>query len=219
EVAGEGLRVASAYGSPDPPAGLNDFASGTVITAAVAGVVTNLPGVRGLLLGWDGFGAVPPSGTTNTVTFTLRAFSSINWKWRTEYLLATAATSGGQATATAGPWIPQRANVTVTATPDPGNIFVGWAGDSISTLTNVSFAMSRPVSLTAMFAADADADGLPDSREIDQFGNLNQTAGGDPDNDGVTNADEFKRGSDPNFAETLAVSDGLSSQWINTQRD
>ncbi|HKS38586.1 MAG TPA: hypothetical protein VJW76_15440, partial [Verrucomicrobiae bacterium] len=146
-------------------------------------------------------------------------FSLLTWKWRTEYLLTTAASSGGQVTATGGPWVPQGTNVSVTASPDPGHVFIGWTGDSAFTITNLNFPMTRPVSLTATFAADADADGLADSWETEHFGNLAQTAAGDPDSDGVTNAEEFRRGSDPNFAETLIVSDGLSSQWINTQRD
>ena len=219
EVSGEGLIVASPYGTPNPPVGLNDFAAGTVLTASVTNVVTDQPGVRRVVVGWDGFGAVPASGASNEVTFTLSTFSSIRWKWRTDYLLSTNAMAGGQVSATMGPWVPEGTNVTVTAMPNSGFIFVGWSGDSISTVTNLSFAMSRPVTLTAVFAADSDNDGLADSWENANFGNLNQTAAGDPDTDGVSNLAEFQRGSDPNFAEMLAVSDGLSSQWINTQRD
>ncbi len=51
-----------------------------------------------------------------------------------------------------------------------------------------------------MFTAnnDTDNDGLPDSWEIANFGNLNQTAVGDPDRDGVGNLQEYLAGSDPN---------------------
>ena len=219
QVSGEGLLVASLYGTPDPPVGLNDLAPGAQVTATVTNLVDAQPGVRRALVGWDGFGSVPTNGTSNQVTFTLNSFSLLTWQWRTEYLLTASASAGGQVSATLGPWIAESTNVTVTATPSPGNLFVGWAGDSLSTLSNLSFAMTRPVNLTAMFAADSDGDGLADSWELSHFGNLNQTAAGDADNDGVSNLDEFKRGSDPNFAETLTVSDGLSSQWINTQRD
>jgi Big-like domain-containing protein/carboxypeptidase family protein/beta-propeller repeat-containing protein/IPT/TIG domain-containing protein len=44
---------------------------------------------------------------------------------------------------------------------------------------------------------DSDADGLPDWWEIQFFGNLNQTAGADPDGDGVTNLQEFQQGRNP----------------------
>ena len=45
---------------------------------------------------------------------------------------------------------------------------------------------------------DSDADGLLDSWENSCFGNLEQTASGDPDSDGVGNLIEMKLGSDPN---------------------
>jgi hypothetical protein len=46
--------------------------------------------------------------------------------------------------------------------------------------------------------ADTDADGLPDAWETQYFPNLAQGAGDDPDNDGLTNAQEFARGTQPN---------------------
>ena len=46
---------------------------------------------------------------------------------------------------------------------------------------------------------DSDNDGLPDPWEIEQFGNITLYNGtDDPDNDGLTNAQEFTLGSDPN---------------------
>jgi len=219
-VAGEGLIVSSAFGTPEPPLGLNDFPVSTVLTAAVESVVMNQPGVRQISTGWSGVGAVPASGATNSVTFTLSTFSSIIWKWRTEYLLTTTTTSGGSIVANLGPWVSEGSNVTVVATADPGFIFTGWSGANISTSSNLNFAMTRPVSLTANFSVDSDNDGLPDSWEMQYFKNLDQDASGQlPDNDGVNHGDEFRRGTDPTFAETLVVSDGLGSKWINTQRD
>jgi hypothetical protein len=44
---------------------------------------------------------------------------------------------------------------------------------------------------------DTDADGLPDNWEIQYFGNLNQTASGDPDGDGLTNLLEYQQGRNP----------------------
>ena len=52
---------------------------------------------------------------------------------------------------------------------------------------------------------DSDADGLLDSWENSNFGNLSQSASGDPDGDGVVNLLEMKLGSDPNSS----VSTGL----------
>ncbi|MGB0653260.1 MAG: hypothetical protein ACPGQL_08675 [Thermoplasmatota archaeon] len=49
---------------------------------------------------------------------------------------------------------------------------------------------------------DTDADGLPDAWEIEHFGDLNQTASDDPDDDSLTNAGEHSRGTDPNDPDT-----------------
>ena len=45
---------------------------------------------------------------------------------------------------------------------------------------------------------DSDTNGLLDSWEIRNFGNINQNASGDPDGDGVVNLLEMKLGSNPN---------------------
>jgi hypothetical protein len=50
---------------------------------------------------------------------------------------------------------------------------------------------------------DTDDDGLPDSWEIANFGNLSQTATGNPDRDGFNNLAEFQNGSDPNNANSV----------------
>lgn len=44
---------------------------------------------------------------------------------------------------------------------------------------------------------DTDGDGLPDLWEYRYFYSLNQTAAGDPDNDGISNLDEYLDGTDP----------------------
>jgi hypothetical protein len=55
---------------------------------------------------------------------------------------------------------------------------------------------------------DSDGDTLPDPWEIDAFGNLAQTAAGDPDLDGLPNSGEFASNTDPNDSDT--DDDGLS---------
>jgi hypothetical protein len=70
------------------------------------------------------------------------------------------------------------------------------------------FASTGPVVVTVsgvasnglVFAVgeiDSDADGLPDNWEIQYFGNLNQTATGDPDGDGINNLQEYQQGRNP----------------------
>jgi len=218
-VTGQGLLLASAFGVPNPPVGLNDLPSGGSVTASVDSIVNDAPGVRRVLIGWNGSGSVPPTGTTNSLTFTLNSFSFLEWKWRTEYQLTLGVTGNGQVTPVPGPWVADGTAVNLSAVAAPGNIFVGWSGDSLGSLTNLSFTMNRPRTLTANFAADSDGDGLPDSWEALYFGSLSQNASGDPDGDGISNLNEFLRGTNPKQAEALVVSDGLISQWINTQRD
>jgi alpha-tubulin suppressor-like RCC1 family protein len=49
--------------------------------------------------------------------------------------------------------------------------------------------------------ADTDSDGLPDAWEMSAFGNLAQTGSGDFDRDGLSNIDEYARGTDPKIAD------------------
>ncbi|HTG45103.1 MAG TPA: binary toxin-like calcium binding domain-containing protein, partial [Verrucomicrobiae bacterium] len=64
---------------------------------------------------------------------------------------------------------------------------------------------------------DSDSDGLPDPWEIEAFSNLAQTGTGDPDQDGLTNAQEFAKNTDPNKKDTDG--DGLSDgDEVNTYK-
>jgi len=49
---------------------------------------------------------------------------------------------------------------------------------------------------------DSDSDGLNDVDELAFFGNLDQTASGDGDGDGLVNSNEFAMGGDPTAADT-----------------
>jgi hypothetical protein len=90
-----------------------------------------------------------------------------------------------------------------------GNPISGATSDTLS-LTNVTAAnegqysvvvtnsAGSATSANAPFYIDSDGDGMADSWEMANFGNLNQTATGDFDNDGVSNLDEFRDGTNPN---------------------
>jgi hypothetical protein len=65
---------------------------------------------------------------------------------------------------------------------------------------------------------DSDDDGLPDTWELSQFGNLNQTATGDPDRDGFSNLVENQNGTNPNNPNSVigdADGDSLPDAWEN----
>jgi alpha-tubulin suppressor-like RCC1 family protein len=64
--------------------------------------------------------------------------------------------------------------------------------------SNVTTSLPTTFSITAN--PDFDADGLLDSWELSNFGNLTQTAAGDPDGDSVNNQEEFLNGSNPNLS-------------------
>jgi len=52
------------------------------------------------------------------------------------------------------------------------------------------------------YSSDTDGDGLPDGWEQLYFSNLNETALGDSDNDGLVHIDEYINGTDPNYPDT-----------------
>ncbi len=58
------------------------------------------------------------------------------------------------------------------------------------------------------FLPDSDGDGLPDEWEMTHFGNLDQTAAGDSDGDGLSNGAEYSVGTNPGNSDTDG--DGLS---------
>lgn len=219
QVNAEGLLVSSAYGNPQPPLGLNDLPVGGSITATVENAVISAPGIRQLCAGWSGAGSVPVSGDTNEAIFSLNQFSLLTWKWQTQYQLTVSATTGGSVLASDGPWINPGSNVTVTATANPGFVFVGWSGDSLSTSPNLSFQMNGPRTLTANFAVDSDNDGLADDWENLYFNGLSQTATNNPDGDSLNNLAEFQVGTNPNAIESPVLADGIASRWINETRD
>ncbi|MCO5052762.1 MAG: hypothetical protein M9920_10700 [Verrucomicrobiae bacterium] len=219
KVNNEGLLISSTYGSPEPPVGLNDFPINGSITARVDNVVVTAPGIRQVSMGWSGGGSAPTFGSTNEVVFTLTQLSYVSWNWQTQYQLAAGATPGGSIVTSDGPWVNRAADVTLEAVTNPGYVFTGWSGDTRSTAPKLTLTMNRPYSVTANFAVDSDGDGLPDEWEFQFFGNLSQSGGADPDQDGKDNLTELLMGTNPTSREEVVLTDELSSRWINEARD
>jgi PKD repeat protein len=64
--------------------------------------------------------------------------------------------------------------------------------------------VSMATSSVEAINVDSDGDGLPDWWELQYFGDLDETAAGDPDADGITNIDEYTNGTDPTQADAAA---------------
>lgn len=91
------------------------------------------------------------------------------------------------------------------------------AGDpDLDTLDNLTEFQLGSNPTVANDPNDADGDGLPDAWEIQWFGNLSQTATGDPDGDGESNATEYSNPTVPtNRASSSADidADSLPDTW------
>jgi len=70
------LWVFSHYSDPLPSVGMHLYPAGTDIIAYVP-----TPDGIHYCSGWTGTGSVPPSGTTNSTSFTLSEFSTLHWQW------------------------------------------------------------------------------------------------------------------------------------------
>lgn len=66
---------------------------------------------------------------------------------------------------------------------------------------------------------DRDGDGLLDAWEQDHFGHLDFDADDDSDHDGITNGDEFARGTLPNDSTSAAITLFVSSSVGNSTYD
>lgn len=136
-------------------------------------------------------------GNTRTATFDV-LLSNDNLNWRT---VLTNATSSGTTLA-----------LQTFDFPDWPARYVRIVGygnsvNNYNSFTEVAVNHSTPV--------DTDADGLPDVWELFYFTNLTQDVNGDFDNDGLTNGQEFLRGTDPTVANSIedTDNDGLPDAW------
>lgn len=62
--------------------------------------------------------------------------------------------------------------------------------------------LNDSVTVSVTTAGDSDGDGLSDTWEMSEFGNLTQSPAADPDGDGLSNIDEFKYGTNPTHADS-----------------
>lgn len=74
------LTVASAHDTPNPPAGANLYADGSLVACSVASPVTEA-GISYTCTGWTGTGDVPASGSGLSTSLTIHQNSTITWNW------------------------------------------------------------------------------------------------------------------------------------------
>ncbi len=129
------------YTTPQAPI----WTPGSACTLSVANPQSGATGVQYAFSQWE-------NGSTNPV----RAIdapgtaATYNASFTTQYLLTTAAGTGGSISA--GGYIAAGTNATITATPAAGYYFVNFTGAATSTSNPLSLTMNGPQSITANFA-------------------------------------------------------------------
>ena len=148
------LTVTATHGLPNPPSGNNVYTTGTLITAILAGTpeIDTTGTTRYLCTGWTGGGSVAASGTTTQTSINLRLDSTLDWRFKTQYLLGAAANppGGGSvvfeggSTPAGGTWHDAATTVSLRAQPAPGWIFLVWTGDAAGQSNPLKLTLSRP---------------------------------------------------------------------------
>jgi hypothetical protein len=177
------LTVVSAHGLPEPPVGDNVMPYGTTGTCTVEQVFFGLTNYYPT--GWTMTGNEPLSGTTNWFIGTLTNDAVLTWNWATNYWLEFSTSDGGSVDLPSDFYAAGSEQV-LTATPNPGWLFMGWSGDASG--TNEAFVtMNGPKFVTATFSIDADNDGLTNDEEAAYGSNP-----WNPDTDGDGFDDDFE---------------------------
>jgi hypothetical protein len=117
--------------------------------------ITQNPKTRYLCTGYTGTGNCP-SGTENSVTFTITQVSSITWNWVTQHQLLTVVSPSGKGTINASPtsadgYYDSGTVVTLTAVPAAAYIFENWSGDLSGTTNPQSITIDSVKRVTANF--------------------------------------------------------------------
>lgn len=103
--------------------------------------------------GWTGTGALPSSGTSNGISFSISTDSEIRWNWQTNYWLELIGTHGTLSTDSR--WLLAGTETVVTASNLPGYRFAGWFGDTNgcnADALSITIPMGTPRSIEARFA-------------------------------------------------------------------
>jgi hypothetical protein len=152
------LTVTSQYGTPTPTT--KWFEAGTPFNASVTSPLSGSTGTQYVCTGWTGTGNVPSSGASLTTDFTLDQPSTIQWNWKTQYLLTVRTDPTGlnprPSVNPAGTWRDSNAQVVCTAQQvADGYAFQQWTGSAGYTYPNgvnsINITMDGPYDITAQY--------------------------------------------------------------------
>jgi mannan endo-1,4-beta-mannosidase len=195
------LIVATPHGQATPPSGTNwfDYGSSNMVMLTNAPVI--IGGTQYVCTGWTGTGSVPGAGaTTNTDLFVLTNDSSIVWLWSTNYWLHVDKLGNGELS-TNDTWVPQAANLQVTASPAEYYYFGQWQGQTNSAIlasNAITVIMNSERSLVAVFSLALATNDVP-HWWLAQYGltNYNVDAMRDVDGSGMLVWMKWVAGCDP----------------------
>jgi hypothetical protein len=151
------LTVTSQYGTPAPVTGW--FEAGTPLSGSVTSPLSGSSGTQYVCTGWRGTGNVPSSGASLTTGFTLDQPSSIQWNWKTQYLLTVRTDPTGlnpqPSVYPAGTWYDNNAQVVCTAQQVNAYTFQQWTGSTgyayPSGVNSINITMDGPYDITAHY--------------------------------------------------------------------
>jgi hypothetical protein len=150
------LTVTSLYGSPTPPS--EWLEAGTFINTSVTSPASGPTGIRYVCTGWTGTGSVLASGTSTAIAFTIDRPSSIEWNWKTQYLLTVRTDPTGLSPqpnfSPQGPWYDSGTLVNLTAKEISEYVFNQWTADGASWdhgVNPITFTMDGPYEAIAHY--------------------------------------------------------------------
>ena len=150
------LTVTSLYGSPVPSSGWVD--AGTTVSESITSPLSGTTGTQYVCTGWEGTGNAPVSGTSTATNITLNEPSSIQWNWKTRYLLTVRTDPNWlnpqPSISPGGSWYDNYTEVTCTAQQISGYTFQQWSTEGANWdvgVNPINVTMDGPYSVTAHY--------------------------------------------------------------------
>jgi hypothetical protein len=152
------FSVSSAY---DSPTGQAWYDTGSSISSTVTRPVSGGTGIQYETTGWTGTGSLSSGGTagsSSTSSFTINAYSTCTWNWKTQYQLTMGTNFGTTSPSVGDHWYDAGSVVSISATAPSvvdGERYVwnGWTGTGTISYTGMdnsaSVTMNSPITETA----------------------------------------------------------------------